>query len=244
MPSAKKKPLTRINNHSGPRPVLESSSTSTLTHTSGNMNVNNDLVSNAHGGGMGIASLMTLPHPHLQPQHHQQHYQQFSFQNLNHHVAAPGGGGGVVNGNGNGNGMGIGTGVGNGAGMGNWVGMGTGPGVVNGTGQGGGAGSNYLVLVLNDNLADREVYYKVRPTTKLGKLMRFHCQMMGQTLYVFLPLVFSGFLSWGGGGVHLALFCCGRGDMLVEVSDLISVFAPWLWARFLSGAVAWGNGEL
>jgi len=44
--------------------------------------------------------------------------------------------------------------------------------------------TEYLVLVLNDNIggAGRMVHYKIRPTTKLGKLMRFHCGMMGQTL--------------------------------------------------------------
>lgn len=44
--------------------------------------------------------------------------------------------------------------------------------------------SEYLVLVLNDNIggAGRMVHYKIRSTTQLGKLMRFHCGMMGQTL--------------------------------------------------------------
>lgn len=45
-------------------------------------------------------------------------------------------------------------------------------------------GQDYLVLILDDNLGaqGRLTHYKIRPTTKLGKLMRFHCGMMGQTL--------------------------------------------------------------
>lgn len=80
-------------------------------------------------------------------------------------------------------------------------------------------GQDYLVLILDDNLGaqGRLTHYKIRPTTKLGKLMRFHCGMMGQTL------AWTRFVVRGK-GVHLSQSDTAADIGIVDGDHITAVF--------------------
>jgi len=80
-------------------------------------------------------------------------------------------------------------------------------------------GQDYLVLVLDDNLGaqGRLTHYKIRPTTKLGKLMRFHCGMMGQTL------AWTRFVVRGK-GLHLSQSDTAADIGIVDGDHITAVF--------------------